>query len=205
MRRGPRRLELGRGSFYYKEGLASQRRRSHLCRCKHLPAWLISDAVAFHQPQPTQGHGVNARNRWRLGAGTREGEGDFKNKKKRGKRKRALGKIISLQTFWLSHKKRKGACATPKLEPGSICRPRHTLHKRVDARGTGSRDADVHGSTCHHQSLSHSQRATGRGGGFYQVYYELHICTFIHSNLEILNPTVMSNDAPSNFKQVTRS
>lgn len=80
----------GRGSLYYTEGRASEWRRSHQCHYKHLPAWPTSNAVSFHQPQPTQGHRVNARNRWSLGGekggeGARGescdgGEGDFKNR-----------------------------------------------------------------------------------------------------------------------------
>lgn len=58
----------------HRGGWASQRRSSHQCHYKHLPAWPTTNAVAFHQPQPTQGHRVNARNRWRLGGEKGRGE-----------------------------------------------------------------------------------------------------------------------------------
>lgn len=56
----------GGGAPFTKQSRASQRRRSHQCHYKHLPAWPTSNAVLFHQPQLTEGHWVNARNRWRL-------------------------------------------------------------------------------------------------------------------------------------------
>lgn len=60
---------LGRGwelgedwRWLLEEGRASRRRRrSHQFHYKHLPAWPTSNAVSFHQPQPTQGHRVNSR------------------------------------------------------------------------------------------------------------------------------------------------
>ena len=78
--------ELGEDwRWLLEEGRASRRRRrSHQFHYKHLPAWPTSNAVSFHQPQPTQGHRVNSRNRWRLGGEKQEkrgGEGDFKNRK----------------------------------------------------------------------------------------------------------------------------
>lgn len=62
------------GGFCYRQGRALSWRRSHQCRYKHLPAWPASNAVSFHRLQPSQGHGINSRHRWRLGGGKRREE-----------------------------------------------------------------------------------------------------------------------------------
>lgn len=61
-----KRLGKPGAGFCSREGRASWQRRSHQCHCKHLPAWPTSNAVTFHQLQPSQSHRANSRNRWRL-------------------------------------------------------------------------------------------------------------------------------------------
>lgn len=100
---------LGRGwelgedwRWLLEEGGASRRRRrSHQFHYKHLPAWPTSNAVSFHQPQPTQGHRVNSRNRWRLGGENQEkwGEGDFKNRKGGGNSRRGKTLIFVISSY----------------------------------------------------------------------------------------------------------